>query len=103
MPVVLLIVAEYLEVLFEGSVSAFSLTITFRMITRSEMECHIESFTKRAEKMGDKFRTSVRGDVLRNSVLGKHMSYKEHGEVFGSAVNRSGYEYRLLAESVNDN
>ena len=102
MPVVLLVIAEYSEVLFEGLVSAFSLTITFRMITRSEMECHVESFAKRAEKTRDEFRTSVGGDMLRNSVLRKHMSYKEHGKVFGSAVNHSGYEYRLLAESVDD-
>ena len=73
------------------------------MVSRSEMECHIESFAKQAEETRDEFQTSVGGDMLRNSVLRKHMSYKEHGEVFGSAVNHSGYEYCLLAESVNNN
>ena len=102
MPIVLLVIAEYPEVLFQGLVCSFSLTITFRMISRSEMECHIESFAKRAEETRNEFRTSIRSDMLWNSVLRKHMSYKNHGEVFGSAVNRSRYEYCLLAKSVDD-
>ena len=45
-PVVLLIIAEDVEVLLECLVSAFGLTITFRMISRSEMKSHVKGFSE---------------------------------------------------------
>src|SRR5271168_4550733 len=61
-PIVLLIVAVYAEILFQCLVSPFSLTITFRVITGSEMKSHVEGFSERAEKAGDEFRTAVGSD-----------------------------------------
>ena len=44
-PVILLVVAEYAEVLFKSLVDAFSLTITFWMITGGEVEGHVQCGT----------------------------------------------------------
>ena len=41
-PVVLLVVAEDSEVLFQSLVEAFGLTITFRVITRGEVNLHVQ-------------------------------------------------------------
>ena len=41
-PVVLLVVAEDLEVLFQSLVEVFGLTIAFRVITRGEVNLHVQ-------------------------------------------------------------
>ena len=41
-PVVLLIVAEDSEVLFQSLVKAFSLTMAFWVVTRSEVNLHVQ-------------------------------------------------------------
>ena len=53
-PVVLLVVAVGVEVLFEGLIDLLGLTIPFRMVSRSEMELHIKRCAKAAEEMGNK-------------------------------------------------
>ena len=40
-PIVLLVVAEYSQVLFQGLISLFCLTITFGMVSRGEVELHV--------------------------------------------------------------
>ena len=50
-PVVLLIIAVNLNVLFQCLVSAFSLSVAFRMVTGGKVKLHIESFTERPEEM----------------------------------------------------
>jgi hypothetical protein len=72
-PVVFLVVAKNAEVLFQGLVGTFGLTITFRVIARGKMQSHVERFSKRAEKAGDEFQTSIGGDMFRYSVFGEHM------------------------------
>ena len=41
-PVVLLIVAVDLDVLFQGLISALGLTITFGMVSRGEVQLHVQ-------------------------------------------------------------
>ena len=41
-PIVLLVVAVYLEVLLQGLIHSFGLSITFRMITGGEVEFHVQ-------------------------------------------------------------
>ena len=65
-----------MEVLLECLISVFSLTITFRMISRSEMMSHVEGFSEQAEKVGDKLWSTVGGNVLQNSMLGENMKHK---------------------------
>jgi hypothetical protein len=54
-PVVLLITAIQLEVLFESLVYTFGLTVASGMITQGEMQIHIESLAKGTEKVRNKF------------------------------------------------
>ena len=62
-PVVLLVVAVNPDVLFQCLISAFGLSVTFRMVTRGEMNLHIKSFSERPEEMRDELRFVVGGDV----------------------------------------
>ena len=55
----------------------FSLSITFRMITRSEMQLHVQSDSERVEEMGDEFGSAIRSDVAWNSMLGEDMKNEE--------------------------
>jgi len=68
-PVVLLIVAVAVEVLFQRLVNAFGLAVAFRLISRSEVKLYVEGFTESAEEVGDKFGTAVGGDVEWYSVF----------------------------------
>ena len=62
-PVVLLVVAVNLDVLFQCLISAFGLSIAFRMVTGDEVKLHIESFSERPEEMRDKLCSAVGGDM----------------------------------------
>lgn len=54
-PVVLLIGAINADVLFEGLVGSFGLSIAFWMITRCEVKADVEQFSEGAEKVGNEF------------------------------------------------
>jgi hypothetical protein len=45
-PIVLLVIAEYSEVLFQSLIDTFCLSITFGMIAGGEVKLHVESFSK---------------------------------------------------------
>ena len=64
-PVVLLVVAVNLDVLFQCLVSAFSLSVTFRMVTGGEVKLHIESFSERPSCMA-----CARSKALRHKPYG---------------------------------
>ena len=102
MPIVLLIIAKYSQVLFQSLVCSFRLTITFGMISRSEVELHVECFSKRSEKSRKEFGASVGGYMFRDSVFREHVSYKYGRKVFGGAVDCCRNEDALLGESVNN-
>jgi hypothetical protein len=55
-PVVLLVVAEYTEVLFECLIESFSLSISFRMIARGEVNLHVQCLSKGSEEAGKQTR-----------------------------------------------
>jgi len=73
----LLVVAVATEVLLEGMIDAFGLAVAFWMVTGSEVELHVEGFSKTTEEMGDEFGASVGSDVEWDSVLGKDIHYKK--------------------------
>ena len=54
-PVILLVVAVSAEVLLEGLVDPFSLSVSLGVVPRGEVELHIECSTKTAEEVGDEF------------------------------------------------
>ena len=62
-PVVLLVVAVNPDVLFHCLISAFGLSVAFRMVTGGEVKLHIESFSERPEEMRDELHSAVGGDV----------------------------------------
>ena len=50
-----------------------SLSISFRMITGSEVYMHIKSFSEGVEEAGHEFRSAVASNVVGNSVLGEQV------------------------------
>src|SRR6266498_1312030 len=68
-PVVLLVAAVGAEVLLEGLIDPLGLTIPFRMISRGEVEFHVERCAEAVEEMSDKLRAAVRCDVPGYPVL----------------------------------
>ena len=68
-PIVLLIVAVNLEVLFQCLIGTFGLSVAFRMVSRSEMKSHVESFSERSEEVRDELHSVVGGHMRWYSVL----------------------------------
>src|SRR5882724_7947987 len=56
------VVAIDSEVLFQSLISSFSLSITFRMISGSEVKLHVQCFSKGLEEVGYEFCTMIRSD-----------------------------------------
>jgi len=75
-PIVLLIIAIDSNVLFQGLIRLFGLSIGFGVITRGEMELHIQSCSERAEEVGYKLGASVRSNVRRNTMLREYVHNK---------------------------
>jgi len=76
-PIVLLIIAIDSNVLFQGLICLFGLSVGFRMITRGEMELHIQSCSKRLEEVGYKLGALVGGNVRRNTMFRENMHNAE--------------------------
>jgi len=72
-PVVLLIIAIDLNILFPGLICSFSLSVSFRVITRGEMELHIQSCSKSLEEVGYKLGASVGSNMRQNTMFQKNM------------------------------
>jgi len=70
-PIVLLVVAIDLEVLFQSLIHSFSLSITFGMISRSEVKLHVQRSSEGPEEVGYEFHTVISSDMARDTVLGK--------------------------------
>ena len=68
-PVVLLEITVDAEVLFQGLVYMFCLTVCLWMITGGEVQVDPEKRAKRTEKVGDELGTSVRADMHQDSVF----------------------------------
>ena len=100
-PVVLLIVDVGAEKLFKGLINSFSLSVSFRVITGSEMYTHVQSFSEGSEEAGDELRTPITSDVVRNSVLGEDMGNEMPSQLFRRAGDISRNENSLLGETVD--
>jgi hypothetical protein len=62
-PVVLLVVAEYVEVLFECLIESFSLSISFRVIAQGEVNLHVQRLSEGLEEVGNKLGSTVASDM----------------------------------------
>ena len=76
-PVVLLIVAVDLDVLFQGLVSALGLTVTFRMVPRGKVQLHVQGRAKRSEEVRDELRTPIASYMGWDSVLQEDVDDEE--------------------------
>ena len=95
-PVVLLIIAKYPQVLFQGLIGPFGLSVTFGMVSGGEVELHVKCFSEGVEKSGNKLRTSVGGYMFGNAMLREDMHDKYGCKVFGRTVNCSRDEDALF-------
>ena len=68
-PVVLLEITVNAEVLFQGLVYSFCLTVCLGMVAGSEVQVDSEECAKRMEKVGDELGTSVRADMHQDSMF----------------------------------
>ena len=72
-PVVWLKITVNVEVLFQGLVYMFCLTICLWMITGGEVQADPEEHAKRMEKAGDELGTLVRGDMCQDSMFREYV------------------------------
>jgi len=72
-PIVLLIIAIDLNILFQGLIHSISLSVSFGVITGGKMELHIQSCSERPEEVGYKLGASVRSNVRQNTVFREYM------------------------------
>ena len=95
-PVILLIIAKYPQVLFQGLIGPFSLYVIFGMVSGGEVELHVKCFSERAEKSGNKLGTLVGGYMFRDAMLREDMHDEYCCKVFRRAVNCCQDENPLL-------
>jgi len=72
-PIVLLIVAIDSNILFQGLIHSFSLSISFGVITGGKMELHIQSCSERSEEVGYKLGALVGSNVRQNTMLREYV------------------------------
>ena len=76
-PVVLLIVAVDLDVLFQGLISALGLTVTFRMVPRGKVQLHVQGRAKQSEEVQDELRTPIASYMGQDSMLREDVDDEE--------------------------
>jgi hypothetical protein len=67
------------------------------VISGSEVKSHVESFSEGAEKAGNEFGSTVRGDMFWYSMLGKDVENKQYGKVFRRTVDSSRNKNALFS------
>ena len=95
-PVILLIIAKYPQVLFQGLIGPLGLSVTFGVVSGGEVELHVKCFSEGAEKSGNELRTLVRGYMFGNAMLREDMHDEYCCKVFGCTVNCSQDENALF-------
>ena len=66
------------------------------------MQFHVQSDSKRAEKMGNEFGSAVRSDMAWNSMLGEDVKNKELCKLLSHNRIMSRNEKSLLGEMINN-
>src|SRR6266481_1069354 len=82
-PVILLVVAVDMEVLFQSLISVLSLSVTFRVVSRGEVQLHVQGSAMGLEELGHEFRPTVGSDVRRDTMLGENVEDEKLREVTG--------------------
>jgi hypothetical protein len=76
-PVILGIRTIHADVLFEGLIHAFSLTVSLGVMARRKMHGHVEKFTQCMEEGGNEVHASVGSDMGQNTVFGEDVDKEE--------------------------
>ena len=66
------------------------------------MEANVQGFIKRPKKVGDKLRTSIRGDVGENSMLRKDIEEEEFSQLWRSDCIVCRDKNTLFGEMIYD-
>ena len=61
----------------QSLISLFSLSITFGMITRSEVELHVQCSSKGLEEVGYEFHATLGSDMAWDTMLGKYVENEQ--------------------------
>ena len=95
-PVVLLIGNIMAKVLLLRLVNPFGLTVRFGVVSRSEVQLHVERGSKRPKESGNEFSTAVQHNMRWNPVFSKDMLDKECSQFHRGDLIHSRNEYQLL-------
>jgi hypothetical protein len=91
-----------MEILFQGLIHAFGLSIAFWVVSGGEVEFHVQGFSQGAEKGGYELCTPIGGDMRWNSMLGKDMEHKQLGKYWSGYGVKGGDEYGLLGKAIHN-
>lgn len=101
-PVILVIVAVDSEILFEGLIDAFSLSVGLRMMSGGMVHANAKQFGEGVEKLGDEFSTTVGGEVRQSTVFGEHMDEEDSCKLLGGEFSGTRNEHALLGETIHN-
>src|SRR6266481_9724414 len=101
-PVVLLVVAVDVEVLFQSLVSVLGLSVTFQVISQGEVQLHVQGGAKGPEEMGHEFQPTVGSDMRRDTMLGEYVEDEELHKVTGDNSVMHRNEQQLFGQLVNN-
>jgi hypothetical protein len=101
-PIVLVICTIHADVLLEGLIHLFCLSVGLWMVTGGKVHRHVEKFAQCTEESGYEFRSSVRCDVGRNSVFGENVNEEEPSELNRHNMPITSKQDNLLGCTVND-
>ena len=76
-PVILLVTTVMSKVLFERLIDTLCLTIRLWVVSRCEVETHVERLTQRAKETRYELGTAIRCYVRGNAVLREYMLYEQ--------------------------
>jgi hypothetical protein len=76
-PIVLLIITVDTEVLLQGLIHLFCLSVAFGVITGGEVELHVECLSEGAEKRRHELRSMIGGNVRWDCVLGEDVKNEQ--------------------------
>jgi hypothetical protein len=68
-----LVTAIHVEILFEGLVETFGLSISFQVVAEGVVNLHVQGLAQTTEEVRDEFRAPITGDMCGNSVFGEDM------------------------------
>jgi hypothetical protein len=73
----LLVTAVHAEILFNGLVETFSLSISFWVVTGGVVNLCVQGLAQGTEEVGDEFGSAITSDMCGNSMFGYELQLKQ--------------------------